>query len=450
MPEPVKSQDLFKLAGIEDVAQFYRDRFFTGGVFDARYFDPISRFDIKYARTMWVYDNVRHGSSLLDLGCGEGLLALLKRKGVALTGVDLSPEFLQLARHNGYDVTCVAELTSLPFADASFDYVASLDLFGHIAFEDKDAVIAEIKRVLRPDGVTMHGIEVLDRSLHQDYDSMSEEELLKFISVDGHIGLEDEVENATRFRSFFAHVEAEPRYVLNLSADEFIKQHDHYGRPFDADFIDYLRNLSFNERRAFDMAMGYVFGKISDLHVKLPNNGLYLLLKASNMVSEPFYNAHRNRRDLFVSNVDKDEGEPICVDRNSRATFDNGWYPANNLPPIARWMGKQAGIKLEARAVSKIRLDLTTHMPDLAAHPLGLEFLVNGISLCSISLFKYGWLELEIDVPKTIAQKNEKLKLEIHADRTWQPAQYDALSSDNRELSIAVCNIEFSRQGRTE
>lgn len=444
MPAPIKSSEFFKLAGIQDVAQFYRDRFFTGGVLDGRYFDPISRFDIKYARTMWVYDNVHHGASLLDLGCGEGMLALLKRKGVALAGVDLSPEFLQVARHNGYDTTCVAQLTSLPFADASFDYVVSLDLLGHIAFEDKDAVIAEIKRVLRPDGITMHGIEVLDRSLHQDYDSMSEEELLRFISVDGHIGLEDEEENATRFKSFFAHVEAEPRYVLNLSCDEFIKQHDQYGRPFDTDFIDYLRNLSFNEQRAFDMAMGYVFGKISDLHVKLPNNGLYLLLKASNTVSEPLYNAHRNRRDLFISNVDKDERGPICIDRYSRATFDNGWYPANDLPPIARWMGKRAGIKLDRCAVSKIRLDLTTHIPDLAANPLGLEFIVNGISLCSISLFKYGWLELEMDVPKTIAQKNEKLNLEIRADRTWQPAQYDNASADNRDLSIAVCNIEFS------
>ena len=440
MPTPIKSSDLFKLAGIEDIAQFYRDRFFTGGVFDARYFDPISRFDIKYARTMWVYDNVRHGSSLLDLGCGEGMLALLKRKGVTLTGVDLSSELLQLARHNGYDATCVAQLTSLPFEDASFDYVASLDLLGHIAFEDKDAVIAEIKRVLRPDGVTMHGIEVLARTLHQDYDSMTEEELLKFISVDGHIGLEDEEENAARFRSFFSHVETEPRYVLNLSCDEFIKQNDRYGMPFDADFIDYLRSLSFNERHAFDMAMGYVFGKISDLHVKLPKNGLYLLLKASNTDAEPFYNAHRNRRDLFISNIDNDG--PICVDRSSRATFDNGWYPANDLPPIARWMGKRAAIQLETGgALSKVRLDLTTHMPDLAVNPLGLEFLVNGISLRSLSLFRYGWLELEIDVPQNVS--NQKLNFEIRADRTWQPVHYDSSSSDNRELSIAVCNIEF-------
>ena len=432
--------DLFKLAGIEDVAQFYRDRFFTGGVLDARYFDPISRFDIKYARTMWVYDNVRHDSSLLDLGCGEGMLALLKRKGVMLTGVDLSGEFLQLAQRNGYDNTCVAQLTSLPFDDASFDYVASLDLLGHVAFEEKDAVIGEIKRVLRHDGVTMHGIEVLSRPLHRDYDSMTEDELLKFISVDGHIGLEDEEENAKRFKAFFSHVDTEPRYVLNLSCDEFIKQNDRYGMPFDADFIDYLRNLSFNERRAFDMAMGYVFGKISDLHIKLPKNGLYLLLKASNTKPEPFYNAHRNRRDLFVSNA---EVGPICVDRFSSATFDNGWYPANDLPPIARWMGRRATIQVEAGAVSKVRLDLTTHMPDLAAKPLGLEFLVNGISLCSLSLFKYGWLELEIDVPADIAQQNQKLNFEIRSDRVWQPAHIDSSSSDDRELSIAVCNIVF-------
>jgi len=55
-------EDLLKFAGINDVARFYLDRFFTGGVFDAGYFDAIDRFDMKFARTMWVYDNVRRGS----------------------------------------------------------------------------------------------------------------------------------------------------------------------------------------------------------------------------------------------------------------------------------------------------------------------------------------------------------------------------------------------------
>ncbi len=438
------SADLFKRAGVEDLADFYRERFLTGGVFDARYFDAIHRFDIKFARTMWVYDNVRRGSSVLDLGCGEGMLALLKRKDVKLTGVDLSPEFAGIARQNGYDETYVSQLTSLPFADASFDYVVSLDLLGHVGFDEKDAVIAEIKRVLRPDGVTMHGIEVFNRELHREYDSLSEDELLKFISVDGHIGLEDEEQNAARFRRFFAYVESEPRYSLCLSRDEILKQSEQYGMPFDEDFLDYLRKLSFNERRAFDMAMGYLFGKISDLDIKLPA-GLYLFLKASNARPEPFYNAHRDRRDL-VTQISADEGEGICVDRDSRASFDNGWYAVNNLPPVARWMGRQATIQLEADSLSKVKLDLTTHIPNLgAAAPLGLEFLMNGVSVCALSLINYGWLELEIDVPEHVGPSNRKWDLQIRGSRTWQPVNSDPASSDDRELSIAVCNIVVFR-----
>src|ERR1043165_9373071 len=179
----MNDDDLLRLAGIKDVAAFYRDRFLTGGVFEASYFDALDRFDIKYARTMWVYDNVRRGSSVLDLGCGEGLLALLKRKDVYLTGVDLSPELVEMARRNGYDSACVGQLTDLPFPSASFDYVVSLDVFGHIGFDEKDAVLKEIKRVLPPDGVTMHGIESLDPKLHSDYHSMSEEKLAHFIAV---------------------------------------------------------------------------------------------------------------------------------------------------------------------------------------------------------------------------------------------------------------------------
>lgn len=435
------SADLFKSAGVEDLARFYRERFFTGGVFDARYFDAIQRFDIKFARTMWVYDNVRRGSSLLDLGCGEGMLALLKRKNVKLTGVDLSPEFAEIARQNGYDETHVSQLTSLPFPDASFDYVVSLDLIGHVGFDEKDAVIGEVKRVLRPDGVTMHGIEVLNRKLHRDYDAMSEEELLKFISVDGHIGLEDEEQNAARFRKLFSYVQTEPRYSLCLSCDEILKQSEQYGMDCDEDFLAYLRKLSFNERRAFDMAMGYVFGKISDLHVKLPP-GLYLFLKASNTKPEPFYNAHRDRRDL-VTRIHTDE-ERICIDTDSRATFDNGWYAVNNLPPLARWMGKRAAIQLVANSVSKIKLDLTTHIPNLGnAEPLGLEFLMNGVSVCALSLINYGWLELELHVPETAGRN--KWDLEIRSSRTWQPVKADPASSDDRELSIAVCNVVVFR-----
>ncbi len=434
------NDDLLRLAGIEDAAGFYRDRFYTGGVLEASYFDAIDRFDMKFARTMWIYDNVRRGSSLLDLGCGEGLLALLKRKDVYLAGIDLSPELVEMATRNGYDKACVGQLTELPFPDASFDYVVSLDVFGHVDFADKDALLAEIKRVLRPDGVTLHGIESLDPKLHPDYGTASPEKLAEFIAVDGHIGLESDEDIARRFAKFFSAVQTEPRYTLCLTAGEFIKQYDNYGAPFDRDFIDYLRGLSFDQQHAFDMAMGYVFNRISDLHVKLPSSGLYLLVKASNAAPEPFYNAHRDRSDLFSTTTDV----PAELDRNSRAVFGNGWYPANHLPPIARWMTKRSWLRFTAKKFSKLRLQLTTHIPDLQTTPMELEFKLNGERICALCLFEYDWLELEIDVPYSLTAQTIEFKLDISASRTWQPSVTNPNSNDDRHLSIAVCKLQIS------
>ncbi|HEY3026338.1 MAG TPA: class I SAM-dependent methyltransferase, partial [Pyrinomonadaceae bacterium] len=211
--------NLYHRAGIADVAEFYRTKFVSDEVLNARYFRALDRFDIRFARTMWVYDNVRAGATVLELGCGAGMLALLKRKGVALTGVDLSNECALAARRNGYDSTSAAELSRLPFADASFDYVVSLDVLGHVAADEKDAVLAEVRRVLRPGGVTMHGIECTDRAAQKSYDEMSADELRRFIEIDGHVGLEEEQEHAERFRKFFPHVAWEPRYALCLSSE---------------------------------------------------------------------------------------------------------------------------------------------------------------------------------------------------------------------------------------
>lgn len=439
-----KITNFYAHAGIDDLARFYRERFFTNGVLDARYFDPVNRFDIRFARTMWVYDNVRPHSSVLDLGCGEGLLALLKNKNVYLAGVDLSNDLLKVAERNAYDTVVEASLAALPFRDASFDYVVSLDVMGHIAFEDKDTVLAETRRVLKKDGVTMHGVEVMNRELHKDYHEMTPEELRAFVSIDGHIGLEDEVETETRFGRFFEHVLAEPRYTLNLSADEIVKQASAYGVPFDKDFVEYLRGLSYKERRAFDMAMGYVFQRISDLHIKLPPSGLYMLLKASRAPLGPFYNQHRDRVSLFgMADAATPDGR-VCLDRHQSAHFDEGWYGANYLPPVARWMGERARVLFRASTLSKIRLDLTTHMPDMWRRALGLELSLNGQRLAVFSLFRYGWLEVSVDVPEELVEaSNGFFELEIRAARTWQPKAANPESTDDRELSVAVCNIEI-------
>jgi cyclopropane fatty-acyl-phospholipid synthase-like methyltransferase len=434
-------ENLYQRAGIKDVAEFYRTKFVSDEVLDARYFKPLDRFDIRFARTMWVFDNVRAQSDVLELGCGAGMLALLKRKGVTLTGVDLSAECAIAALRNGYDATSSARLSSLPFADASFDYVVSLDVIGHIEMEEKDAVLAEVKRVLRPAGVTLHGIECTDRSAQKGYDEMSAEELRRFIEVDGHVGLEEEQEHAARFQKHFRHVAWEPRYSLCLSSEEFIKQADKYGLSFEDDFIDYLRTLSFKERRAFDMAMGYVFSQVSDLNIQLPKSGLYVLVKASDAPLGPFYNEHRDRRALFSTAQDHPEEKIGCLDRSSDATFDDGWFEPDMLPPIARWMGQRASINFPAAHLSEIRMDITTHMPELRERPLTLELLLNDVKLCAFSFWRNGWLELRLPVPETLSGSG-RFDLEFRADRTWQPRPTEDETRDDRELSIAVCNIE--------
>lgn len=440
---PVEGGDLYARAGIGDVPEFYRTKFVSNEVLDHRYFKPLDRFDLRFARTMWVYDNVRRGASVLDLGCGAGILALLKRKQVSLMGVDLSDECVLAARRNGYDETHHAELTALPLADDSFDYVVSLDVFGHIAAEQKDAVLGEIKRVLRPDGVTLHGIECTDRAARRSYNEMSAEELRRFISIDGHVGLEEEQEHAARFRRFFKQVAWEPRYALCLSSEEFLKQADRYQLPFESDFLGYLRELSFSERRAFDMAMGYVFAKISDFNLRLPKSGLYMLLKASDAPLGPFYNEHRDRSALLAIESARAEAETVSLDRHPKAVFDDGWYEPDDLPPRARWMGREAHVRFEAGAVRRLAVDLTSHLPDLPTRGVDVELSLNQTPICTFTIIRQGWIELELNVPD-LAANNGKFDLAIRTSRTWQPRPGAEAPRDDRELSIAVCNLRIS------
>lgn len=439
------SSNLYKFAGIDDLAEFYRLRYASGELLDADYFDAVNRFDIRWSRTMWIYDNVRPDSAVLDLGCGAGLLALLKRKGARVTGVDISSDCAAVSLRNGYTSACAGELTALPFADHTFDYVVSLDVMGHIEFDQKDAVLAEIKRVLRPGCVTLHGVECMNREQQKDYDEMTAAELRRFVTVDGHVGMEDEPANQARFGRFFANVQTEPRYAVCVPCEELLKLADDYGLPrCDQDFLDYLRGLSFNERRAFNMAMGYVFQRISDYQIKMPASG-YLLVKASDQpLASP--DEYRERDNLIPEVVQSRANGPVRLDRSAQAAFNSGWYAAENFPPVGRWMARAGQIRFKTDSLSRLQFDLNCHLPGLAEQPLLLEFWLNGERLEEFSLTQNGWVKIELDVREVMLRDAGEIKeclFEIRADRTWQPRSTNPDSNDDRELSVAVCNIEI-------
>ncbi len=380
-------------------------------VLDARYFKALDRFDIRFARTMWVFDNVRAGADVLHLSCGEGMLALLKRRGVTLTGVDASGEFALTARRNGYDATFQSNLDSLPFADASFDYVVGLGALDFSNGEQQQRVLTEIKRVLRPGGVTLHALEC-ERG-------------------------ESDTQRVSRFLEFFQHVAYEPRYAICSSVQELLDEAAG-DASHDSDFVEYVRGLTQKERRAFDIAMGYVFDRVSDLGVAEPGSAQSVLLKASDVPLGPFYNEHRDRRALFSSDWNGATPDGLCLDRNGEAVFDDGWYEPAMVPPIARSMGKRARIRFHASAVASISFDLIPRVSDLATKPLSVEAQLNGVRLSAFSLYRQGWLEVAIAVPEKLRSGvADEFELDIRVDRAEKAA-----TADGREISIAVCNVQ--------
>nr|WIE93095.1 methyltransferase domain-containing protein [Mesorhizobium sp. WSM4875] len=101
------------------------------------------------------------GKTILDLGCGAGgvTLDLVARHGAAhATGFDVERPVIETAKRKAAAqglqdrVSFVqAPPGPLPFTDASFDVVFSKDALLHV--RDKDALFAEIFRVLKPGGV---------------------------------------------------------------------------------------------------------------------------------------------------------------------------------------------------------------------------------------------------------------------------------------------------------
>ena len=94
------------------------------------------------------------GLQVLDAGCGSGPLAeVLRAKGADVSGFDLSPAMVELARERlGREADLrVADLSApLPYPDDRFDLVvASLSL--HYV-EDWASALAELRRVLTPGG----------------------------------------------------------------------------------------------------------------------------------------------------------------------------------------------------------------------------------------------------------------------------------------------------------
>jgi arsenite methyltransferase len=124
----------------------------------------------------WVLGRIEPGAVVLDLGCGAGTDLLIAAQMTGPTGrvigVDMTASMLERARASademGVDNVELHEalIESLPLGDASVDVVISNGVIDLVP--DKDAVLDEIDRILRPGGRLQLADVVIHHEVSED------------------------------------------------------------------------------------------------------------------------------------------------------------------------------------------------------------------------------------------------------------------------------------------
>jgi ubiquinone/menaquinone biosynthesis C-methylase UbiE len=221
------------------------------------YFESLERSRVDYAP--WMEDQLGYagtaGLDVLDVGCGQGIdLVRYARAGANVTGVDLTPRHVELARTHlevsGLSGTVAqGDAERLPFADDSFDRVSSNGVLHHTP--DIEAALREIRRVLRPGGearIIVYNRSSLHYWIAQVVDSgLMQRKLFTERSMEGvlrHVEHSTSGEGRPLVRVY------SPRKVRRLLADagfagvESRVRHFHAGDTFVTDWLErYLAPL---------------------------------------------------------------------------------------------------------------------------------------------------------------------------------------------------------------
>lgn len=106
----------------------------------------------------WFPDYASSEVSLLDFGCGDGLMTYFVKnafKNASVYGVDPSPKSVEEAKSqfSGIEFCLSSDQHShLDFKNESFDLIFSAGVFHHIPFAMHQSYISELIRILKPNG----------------------------------------------------------------------------------------------------------------------------------------------------------------------------------------------------------------------------------------------------------------------------------------------------------
>lgn len=107
-----------------------------------------------YANEVEYY--VGKGANVLEVAPGPGYLSIeLAKRGFHVTAVDISPDFVEIAKRNASEAAVSVNflegnVSNLPFKDCQFDFVVCSAAFKN--FKDPVKALCEIHRVLKQEG----------------------------------------------------------------------------------------------------------------------------------------------------------------------------------------------------------------------------------------------------------------------------------------------------------
>jgi SAM-dependent methyltransferase len=99
---------------------------------------------------------IGRGKRVLDLGCRSGALTKHFLDGNSVVGLDVDAAALEKVQALGIEPVQANVEEPLPFEGETFDAVVAGELFEHLQFPD--ALVDEIRRVLRPGGVLVGSV----------------------------------------------------------------------------------------------------------------------------------------------------------------------------------------------------------------------------------------------------------------------------------------------------
>jgi len=98
-------------------------------------------------------------AKVLELGCGDGkTLFMLVSAGFKVTGIDISPSAISLARKKvgGRKAKLVVgDVCNLPFAANSFDAIVAVHVFDHLTSAERKKAATECSRVLKKNSLLL-------------------------------------------------------------------------------------------------------------------------------------------------------------------------------------------------------------------------------------------------------------------------------------------------------